>query len=83
MSEANGAARGADPAGRCAWAMVAKKRARKKSAKKRKAKKKSPFPRVTWTRSPVQRPHSTKKGGKGYDRRRRKREDKGEIDEGT
>ncbi|MHC5056130.1 MAG: hypothetical protein ACYTKD_15600 [Planctomycetota bacterium] len=32
------------------------------------------FPRLGWSRSPVQRPHSTKKGARGYDRKRAKRE---------
>jgi len=32
------------------------------------------FPRLAWSRSPVQRPHSTKKGARGYDRKRAKRE---------
>ncbi|MHC4248815.1 MAG: hypothetical protein ACYS9X_06770 [Planctomycetota bacterium] len=41
------------------------------------------FPRLGWSRSPVQRPHSTKKGARGYDRKRgkkdlgREREDSG------
>ncbi len=48
-----------------------------KKKRKKKAKKK-PFPRLEWTRSPVQRPHSTKKGKKGYDRRRLRREDRDE-----
>lgn len=29
-------------------------------------------PRRTWDRNPAQRPHSTKKGEKGYDRHREK-----------
>ena len=32
------------------------------------------FPRLAWSRSPVQRPHSTKKGARGYDRKRAKRD---------
>lgn len=32
------------------------------------------FPRLTWNRSPVQRPHSTPKGKRGYDRKAAKRE---------
>jgi len=44
--------------------------------RKRKRKKRTPLIlrlRRRWTRSPIQRPHSTKKGAKGYDRRRDKR----------
>jgi len=44
--------------------------------RKRKKKKRTPLIlrlRRRWTRSPVQRPHSTKKGDKGYDRRRDQR----------
>ena len=33
-----------------------------------KTKKKPKLPRGQWTRSPVQKAHSTKKGSKGYDR---------------
>ena len=54
----------------------------KKKKRKKKAKKKPLFPRLAWTRSPVQRPHSTKKGKKGYDRRRLGREDRREVEEG-
>jgi hypothetical protein len=32
------------------------------------------FPRLGWSRCPVQRPHSTPKGERGYDRRKAKRE---------
>lgn len=32
------------------------------------------FPRLTWDRSPVQRPHSSPKGKRGYVRREAKRE---------
>ena len=49
--------------------------------RKKKSKKKKPFPRLAWTRSPVQRPHSTKKGRKGYDRKRLKREDGSETEQ--
>ena len=51
-----------------------------KRKRKKKAKKKAPWPRITWTRSPVQRPHSTKKGRKGYDRKARKQEDREETE---
>jgi hypothetical protein len=51
----------------------------KKDGKKRgKARKKPKLPRRTWPRSPVQQPHSTTKGKKGYDRaedRKREREE--------
>ena len=33
---------------------------------------KSVFPRLTWSRSPVQRAHSTPKGERGYNRRKAK-----------
>ena len=58
--------------------------AENKRRKKRRtnAKKRSLFGRIKWTRSPIQRPHSTTKGEKGYDRRRRKREDQKETEEG-
>lgn len=40
-----------------------------------KAKKDSPaFPRLHWTRSPVQKPHSSPKGEKGYSRKAGKQE---------
>ena len=50
------------------------------AAKQRRAKTKSrngamlapAFPRLAWSRSPTQRPHSTKKGARGYDRKRAK-----------
>lgn len=32
------------------------------------------FPRLTWSRCPVQRPHSSPKGERGYNRRKAKRE---------
>lgn len=32
--------------------------------------------RRTWTRDPIERIHSTKKGKRGYDRNKRKEEDK-------
>ena len=32
------------------------------------------FPRLAWSRSPVHHPHSTKKGARGYDRKRTKRD---------
>jgi len=35
---------------------------------------KTAFPRLLWTRSPVQRAHSSPKGAKGYNRRKAKRE---------
>lgn len=38
------------------------------------SKAKSPFPRLAWSRSPIQRAHSTPKGKRGYDRRAAKRE---------
>jgi hypothetical protein len=52
-----------------------------KRKRKKKAGKKVLFPRLAWSRSPVQRPHSTKKGAKGYDRKRLKREDEKEAEE--
>jgi len=53
--------------------MAAKRRRSK--AKSRKGATLAPaFPRLSWSRSPVERPHSTKKGARGYDRKRAKRE---------
>jgi hypothetical protein len=46
----------------------------------RKKPKKPRKPRQTWDRKPVQRPHSTPKGGKGYDRRREKEELRKQIE---
>jgi len=62
---------------------------RKKSKKSKKAAKakaaegeqKSQFPRLEWSRSPVQRPHSTPKGLKGYDRKRAKNELRKDVDD--
>ena len=54
---------------------------KKRKKPKKKAGKKVSFPRLAWPRSPVQRPHSTKKGEKGYDRKRLKREDTKEAEE--
>jgi len=42
--------------------------------------KKPSKPRQTWDRNPVQRPHSTPKGEKGYDRKREKEELRREIE---
>lgn len=65
---------------------------KKKGKKKRKKKVKAPapapapappFPRLAWSRSPVQRPHSTKKGARGYDRKRAKKQTRREVDEGS
>ena len=59
-----------------------------KSNKKRKKKAKAPapsphFPRLGWSRSPVQKPHSTKKGARGYDRKRAKKQTRREVDESS
>jgi hypothetical protein len=59
-----------------------------KGKKKRKKKAKAPapapqFPRLAWSRSPVQKPHSTKKGARGYDRKRAKKQTRREVDEGS
>ena len=59
--------------------MVKKKRKKKKRAKKKTAA--PPFPRLGWPRSPVQKPHSTKKGARGYDRKRTKKEARLEAEE--
>ena len=48
---------------------------------KKSRKKASPFPWLTWPRSPVQRPHSTPKGKRGYDRKRAKKSLRREVDE--
>jgi len=40
------------------------------------------FPRLAWTRSPVQRPHSSPKGEKGYSRKAGKRELRDRVREG-
>ncbi len=37
--------------------------------------------RHTWERSPVEKPHSTKKGKKGYNRRKSKQQDQKQINE--
>lgn len=42
--------------------------------RKKKAKKKV-FPRLYWSRCPIQRPHSSKKGRKGYVRKKKGFED--------
>jgi len=51
----------------------------------RKKKKKPSPPRRKWTRSPVQKPHSTPKGKRGYDRKaerkRLRREEQAEKDQ--
>ena len=39
-----------------------------------KRKRKLKQPRRQWTRNPVERPHSTKRGERGYDRKRARRE---------
>jgi hypothetical protein len=41
------------------------------------------FPRLAWSRSPVQKPHSTKKGARGYDRQRAKKQTRRRVDEGS
>ncbi len=56
------------------------------SKKKRKKKAKAPapapaFPRLAWSRSPIQKPHSTKKGARGYDRKRAKKQTRRRVDE--
>ena len=38
-------------------------------------------PRQEWDRKPVQRPHSTPKGGKGYDRHREKESFRRELED--
>ena len=61
---------------------MSREKKKKKKAEAKKAKKgeagdeelKSQFPRLAWSRSPVQRPHSTPKGLKGYDRKRAKKQ---------
>jgi hypothetical protein len=53
------------------------------AACKKKKKKKAapnPFGRLGWSRSPVQRPHSTPKGKRGYDRKRAKESTRREVD---
>jgi hypothetical protein len=52
----------------------AKKSKKAAKAKAAEGEQKSTFPRLEWSRSPVQRPHSTPKGLKGYDRKRAKKE---------
>lgn len=37
--------------------------------------------RHTWKRSPVEKPHSTKKGKKGYNRNQSKEEERKRVDE--
>lgn len=59
-----------------------------KSNKKRKKKVKAPapspkFPRLAWSRSPVQKPHSTKKGARGYDRKKARKQTRREAEEAT
>ena len=63
-------------------------KSRKKGKKKRKKKANTPppapqFPRLAWSRSPVQKPHSTKKGARGYDRKRAKKQTRRQVDEGS
>lgn len=41
---------------------------------KKNKKTKSVFPRLSWGRSPIQHPHSTKRGKRGYDRKRMKKQ---------
>lgn len=56
----------------------------KKRKKKAKALAPSPqFPRLGWSRSPVQKPHSTKKGARGYDRKRAKKQTRREAEESS
>ena len=38
------------------------------------------FPRRRWTRNPIQKPHSSKHGNKGYDRKRDKDEDIADLE---
>ena len=40
-------------------------------------------PRRQWTRSPVQRPHSTKRGQRGYDRKRPPPDPEQDIEDGS
>ena len=53
--------------------MIRKKKKRKASALL--------MPRGRWTRSPRQKPHSTRHGKKGYDRKRAAKELPGELGE--
>ena len=43
--------------------------------------KKPPLPRRKWSRNPAQKPHSTPKGDKGYDREREKKRKREETEE--
>ena len=59
--------------GRAETGMSAKRR--RSGAKSRRGAAMAPaFPRLAWSRSPTQRPHSTKKGARGYDRKRSKKD---------
>ena len=61
--------------------MVKKKRKKKKKKRARKKSTAPPFPRLGWPRSPVQKPHSTKKGARGYDRKKARKQTRREVDE--
>jgi hypothetical protein len=50
------------------------KRSSSKAKRRKRAMLAPAFPRLAWSRSPTQRPHSTKKGARGYDRKRAKRD---------
>jgi hypothetical protein len=54
---------------------------RKRGKKPNDAKKKPKRPRRQWSRSPVQQPHSTPKGKKGYDRAEDRKREREEADE--
>jgi hypothetical protein len=56
--------------------MAPRKRRQRKAKQSKLAAK---FPRLSWSRSPVQHPHSSPKGIRGYDRKRAKDETKREI----
>ena len=59
------------------------KRRSKKKKRKKKATAPAPapaFPRLAWSRSPVQRPHSTKKGERGYDRKKARKQTRREVE---
>jgi len=74
------------PQGRAKSGAKSGVKGKKKGQKKRKKKVKAPapqFPRLAWSRSPVQKPHSTKKGARGYDRKRAKKQTRRRVDEGS
>jgi hypothetical protein len=49
-----------------------RKRKKKKGKRGRASPGTSAFPRLRWSRSPAEKPHSTRKGARGYDRKRAK-----------